>query len=273
MRFSSRSEINERKQQAELTQRPQGQRDSWISAVSNIVSQQAPHLPVPEHNVPATEHDVPVPGDNILAPGEPMDAQPPQPSDEPPASDEETPGAAQQSYDAPIPDDHEDDEWRPGSTQVPESWDMLIGTAARGRNEAVQASHMIDVSVLPEEGYNIDRHDIRRRCVFLYHNRELLEDIQRTDGAWPFPLGRMVDEPLDIVVEFTYRVPERQDDPFVHPAATPPRAGGTLPTPRTSAPRPLAMIHMSLGGNDNELVVAPPDMTSAMTCHIRSTNT
>lgn len=65
-----------------------------------------------------------------------------------------------------------------------------------------------------------------------------LEDVQRTDGEWPFPLGRMLDEPLDIVVEITYRVHERQDDPFVHPAATPQEATGTFPTTGSSAHRP-----------------------------------
>lgn len=102
-----------------------------------------------------------------------MDAEPPPPRDEPPAANEETPPhddppepeADHQPDDAPTPDDHDEEEWRPGSAQVPASWDMLIGAAARGRSEEVQAFRMSDVSVLREEGYNIDPRDIRRRRI------------------------------------------------------------------------------------------------------------
>lgn len=143
-----------------------------------------------------------------------------------------------------------------------------MGGAARARNEAVQAFRLIDALVFPEAGYNIDPRDLRRRRIFLYHSRELLEDVQRTDGEWPFRLGRIVEEPLDIVVEFTYRVPEpeRQDEPFVHPAAADLpmlAARARRPTPPRGVPAKLAITimlfilfaiihcHMRHGGDDS----------------------
>lgn len=92
----------------------------------------------------------------------------------------------------------------------------------------MRAFRLADVTLLPEEGYNIDPCDLRRRRIFLYNNRELLKDVQKTDDGWPFPLGRVMDEALDIAVEFTYCVSERRDEPFVNLAA-PPLGGTTLP--------------------------------------------
>lgn len=241
MHFSSRTEINERRRHGASPVRPQGQR-----GFSDLRREQYREPVVLEQarvpDVPL-DNDVSVPENGMNQPDrsshdDTTNVETHQTRVDMTMTTDDSPvheghpahEAASQPGDVPVPNDHEDDdEWLPGSTNAPASWDMLIGGAGRGRDEAVQAFSFVEIKVLPEEGYNIDPSDLRR-CIFLHHNPGLLENVQRTDVGWPLPMGRVLEEALDIIVEFTYRVPpERQDVPFAHPAATPPDAAADTP--------------------------------------------
>lgn len=232
------------------------------------VPAQAPVSDSPrENDVPAPEKDMNQPDgqpqndeanaeiheprdDTMMTPPEDMATDEPQVHDERPVHDETT-----RPEDVPASTDVDDDEWLPKRTAVPATWDMLIGGAACARDGAVQPFHLIDVNVPLEEGYNVDPRDLRRRQIFLYHRRELLEHVQKTDAGWPFALGRVVDEALGIVVELAYRVPESKDEPFAHSAASPP---GDDAIPPEVMPPTITTTRRSRGGSGDNNEGVPP---------------
>lgn len=84
-----------------------------------------------------------------------------------------------------------------------------------------------------------------------------MTDDKRTDDGWPVPLGRELDERLDVVVEFTYRVFDLQDASFVYlAAAAVPRSSSTTSPP--SAPAPNAP---TADDDGVDAAVPPPDAT------------
>ena len=94
--------------------------------------------------------------------------------------------------------------------------------------KAIRLSNIHTIYVPAE----IDVDQLRRKRVFEYHSKELVEDLERdaATGQFPIELWRDYDEYVDVVCEFTCRVPGGSSE-SARPASTP-----APTTPSAAAP-------------------------------------
>ena len=104
-------------------------------------------------------------------------------------------------------------EWEINSSNVPQNWIDIIGTASSDSRDRFVSYRTGPVNSFYFDASHGDPLHLQRRRIFRYENQELMEDLTLENGLLEnFDVNNENDTQLGVVIEYTFRNPKRQLD-------------------------------------------------------------